>query len=71
MLCSNETAEPVHQLTERIVLKTKCLRRFLLRFAVGHDRSQCLILPLIDLRGLREVSPKRRIVHDLASANVS
>jgi hypothetical protein len=32
-----------------------------------HDRSQRFILPLIELRGLREVPVKSRIIHDLAS----
>jgi hypothetical protein len=54
-----------------MVLEAERLGCLLLGPAVYNDRSQCFILPVIDLSGVREVPLKSRIVHDLASMKMS
>ena len=61
----------IHQLAQRVVLKANLLGHFLLRSALDDDGSQGLVPPMINLSGLREVPPHRRVVHDLASQKMS
>jgi hypothetical protein len=63
--------EVIHQLAQRVVLKAQLLGHFLLRSALDDDGSQGFVLPMVDMSGLREVPPHRRVVHDWASQKMS
>lgn len=52
-------------------MKAKRLGHFLLRSALDDDSSQGFVSPVINVSGLREVPPHRRVVHDLASRKMS
>jgi hypothetical protein len=54
-----------------VVLKAKLLGHFLLGSALDDDSSQGFVSPVINVSGLREVPPHRRVVHDLASRKMS
>jgi hypothetical protein len=54
-----------------VILKTKFLGDFLLRSALDDHSSQGFVSPMIDVCGLREIPPHRRVVHDLASRKMS
>jgi hypothetical protein len=64
-------AKFIHQLAQRLVLKAKLLGHYFLRSALDEDGSQSFVPPMIDLSGLREVPPNRRVVHDVASMKMS
>jgi hypothetical protein len=61
----------IHQLAQRVVLKAQFVRHLLLRSALDENGSQGFVPPMIDVSGLREVLPRRRVVHDLASRKMS
>jgi len=54
-----------------VILKAKFLSHFLLSPVLDKDSSQGFVLPLIDVRGLREILSHCRVVHDLASRKMS
>jgi hypothetical protein len=54
-----------------VIFKAKFLGHFLLRSALDEHSSQGFVSPMIDVRGLREIPPHRRVVHDLASRKMS
>ena len=67
----NRPPELIHQLAHRAVLETERLGRLLPWQTVDNDSPQRFVAPLRWVCWLREVVPKSRIVHDLASVKVS
>lgn len=54
-----------------MILKAQLLGHYLLRSALDDHSSQGFVSPMMDMRGLREIPPQRRVVHDLASRKMS